>query len=148
MAIPAGIVIAAACFTCYLLVRPSVAAGTATQVQASTSALITLIAIALWVLAIVARPYAWWKVLLVLVMIAASAAMFALPFTRAVFELDPGNWAHTGTALVCAGIGIVLVELAWWVDGWLRSRQGQGFWESPSGGQVPRVDPRDVTPRR
>jgi cation-transporting ATPase E len=123
MAIPAGIVIAAACFTCYLLVRPSVTAGTTTEVQASTSALITLIAIALWVLAIVARPYAWWKVLLVVVMMAASFAMFALPFTREVFELDPGNWDHTWTALVIAGIGIMLVELAWWVDGWLRSRQ-------------------------
>lgn len=123
MAIPAGVVIAVACFTCYLLVRPSVAAGTTTQAQASTSALITLIAIALWVLAIVARPYAWWKVLLVAVMMGASFAMFALPFTREVFELDPGNWSHTWTALVCAGIGIVLVELAWWVDGWLRSRK-------------------------
>lgn len=123
MAIPAGIVIAVASFTSYLLVRPSVAGGATTQVQASTSALITLIAIALWVLAIVARPYAWWKVLLVAVMMAASFAMFALPFTRDVFELDPGNWAHTWTALICAGIGIVLVELAWWVDGWLRSRK-------------------------
>ncbi|GAB3278935.1 cation-translocating P-type ATPase [Sinomonas notoginsengisoli] len=120
MAIPAGIVIAVACFTCYLLVRPSVAVGASTEVQASTSALITLIAIALWVLAIVARPYAWWKVLLVAVMMAASFAMFALPLTRDVFQLDPGNWAHTWTALVIAGIGIVLVELAWWIDGWLR----------------------------
>lgn len=120
MAIPAGIVIAAASFTSYLLVRPAMASGGTTQVQASTSALITLIAIALWVLAIVARPYAWWKVLLVAVMMAASFAMFALPLTRELFELDPGNSAHTWTALACAGVGIVLVELAWWVDGWLR----------------------------
>ncbi|GAB2763908.1 HAD-IC family P-type ATPase [Sinomonas soli] len=124
MAIPAGTVIAAASFTCYLLVRPAVAGGGTTQVQASTSALITLIAIALWVLAIVARPYAWWKVLLVAVMMAGSFAMFALPLTRGLFELDPGNAGHTWTALACAGVGIVLVELAWWVDGWLRSRKG------------------------
>jgi cation-transporting ATPase E len=124
MAVPAGTVIAAASFTCYLLVRPAVAGGGTTQVQASTSALITLIAIALWVLAIVARPYAWWKVLLVAVMMAASFAMFALPLTRGLFELDPGNAGHTWTALACAGVGIVLVELAWWVDGWLRSRRG------------------------
>jgi cation-transporting ATPase E len=120
MAIPAGIVIAVACYTSYLLVRPSVLGGEATQMQASTSALITLIAIALWVLAIVARPYAWWKVGLIAVMMAASFAMFALPFTRQVFELDPSNGEHTTTALVCAGVGIVLVELAWWIDGWLR----------------------------
>ncbi|MGY3564505.1 HAD-IC family P-type ATPase [Sinomonas sp. RB5] len=120
MAIPAGMVIAAASFTSYLLVRPAVADGGTTQVQASTSALITLIAIALWVLAIVARPYAWWKVLLVAAMMAASYAMFAMPLTRELFELDPGNAGHTWTALACAGAGIVLVELAWWVDGWLR----------------------------
>ncbi|WP_430297867.1 HAD-IC family P-type ATPase [Sinomonas sp. B1-1] len=120
MAIPAGVVIAVACYTSYLMVRPSVLAGGTTQVQASTSALITLIAIALWVLAIVARPYAWWKVGLVAVMMAASFAMFALPFTRTVFELDPSNWEHTWSALACAGVGIVLVELAWWIDGWLR----------------------------
>jgi cation-transporting ATPase E len=46
--------------------------------------------------------------------------MFALPLTRTLFELDPGNAGNTWTALACAGVGIVLVELAWWVDGWLR----------------------------
>ena len=120
MAVPAGIVIAVASFTCYLLVRPSMADGAATQVQASTSALITLIAIALWVLAIVARPFEWWKVLLVGAMMAASFAMFALPVTQQLFELDPGNAGHTATALACAAAGIAVVELGWWVDGWLR----------------------------
>ncbi|NUP73137.1 MAG: HAD-IC family P-type ATPase, partial [Sinomonas sp.] len=120
MAIPAGIVIAVASFTCYLLVRPFVLDGGTTQVQASTSALITLIAIALWVLAIVARPYEWWKVLLVGVMMAASFAMFALPLTRQLFELDPGNADHTFTALACAAVGIAVIELGWWIDGWLR----------------------------
>ncbi len=120
MAIPAGIVIAAATFTSYLLVRPSVADGSTTQVQASTSALITLIAIALWVLAIVARPYAWWKIALVAIMMAGSFAMFALPITRQLFELDPGNIGHTLTASACAVVGIAIIELGWWVDGWLR----------------------------
>ncbi|MEA5453692.1 HAD-IC family P-type ATPase [Sinomonas sp. JGH33] len=120
MAIPAGVVIAVASFTCYLLVRPAVATGDVSQVQASTSALMTLIAIALWVLAIVARPYAWWKVLLVAVMMAASFAMFALPLTQRLFELDPGSASSTGTALGCAAVGIAVIELGWWVDGWLR----------------------------
>ncbi|MDQ4503730.1 HAD-IC family P-type ATPase [Sinomonas sp. ASV322] len=120
MAIPAGVVIAVASFTCYLVVRPSVASGDATQVQASTSALMTLIAIALWVLAIVARPYEWWKVLLVGAMMAASFAMFALPLTQRLFELDPGSATSTSAALVCAAVGIAVIELGWWVDGWLR----------------------------
>ncbi len=91
-------------------------AGTTTQVQASTSALITLITIALWVLAMVARPYAWWKALLVVLMMAGSFAMFALPLTRQVFQLDPTNWPHTWLALGLAAIGIVVVELTWLIE--------------------------------
>ncbi|WP_245630460.1 HAD-IC family P-type ATPase [Granulicoccus phenolivorans] len=116
MSIPSGVVIAVACFVCYLLVHPSVVAGTTTQVQASTSALITLITIALWVLAMVARPYAWWKALLVVLMMAGSFAMFALPLTRQVFQLDPTNWPHTWLALGLAAIGIVVVELTWLIE--------------------------------
>lgn len=115
--VPAGVVIALASFACYLLVRSAADDGGPSHVRASTSALITLIAVALWVLAIVARPYAWWKVGLVGVMTAASVAMFAIPLTRELFELDPSNAGYTTTALGCAGVGIALVELAWWVDG-------------------------------
>ena len=37
------------------------------QTQASTAALITLLVASLWVLAVVARPYEWWRVILVAV---------------------------------------------------------------------------------
>ncbi|WP_031469321.1 HAD-IC family P-type ATPase [Sciscionella sediminilitoris] len=112
MAIPSGIIIAAASFVSYLLVH----GGQADQVQVSTTALITVITIALWVLAIVARPYTWWRVLLLVVMAVLSALMFVIPLAKQLFQLDPSNLAFTWTALICAAAGIVLVELAWQIS--------------------------------
>ena len=76
--------------------------------QASTSALITLITIALWVLAVVARPYTWWKLLLIGGSVVAYVILFAWPFTRDFFALDPSNVAATTSAFVCGAVGIVL----------------------------------------
>ncbi|HET6937866.1 MAG TPA: HAD-IC family P-type ATPase, partial [Nocardioides sp.] len=119
MALPWGVVIAVACFVSYVLAYDGVLSGRASRAEASTAALITLVAIALRVLAIVARPLEVWKVALIVVMSGLSALMFVLPVTRRVFLLDPGNARYVTIALVCAGVGIVLVELVWWVDGWL-----------------------------
>lgn len=118
-AIPAGVVIAVASFTAYVLVNPGSAGSEAERVQASTTALMALIAIALWVLAVIARPYTWWKVALICVMVAGSVLTFVLPLTQQIFQLDPGNHGYTLVGLVCAAVGIALVELGWWVDGWL-----------------------------
>lgn len=125
-AIPAGAVIAVACLVSYLLARSggdgSASVDTVAATQASTSALITLTVIAMWVLAIVARPYAPWKVALVVVMSAASTLMFLTPLTRRIFLLDPTNTGHTLTALACAAVGVVLVEATWFFAG-RKSRQ-------------------------
>lgn len=119
LAIPWGVVIAVACFVSYLLAHEGVFADQPDETQASTAALITLIAIALRVLALVARPLVLWKVGLISVMAVLSAAMFLLPLSQRVFLLDPTNVRYTVVALACAGAGMVLVELCWWVDGWL-----------------------------
>ncbi len=116
-AFPAGAVIAVACLTSYLLARHGGDGSDTAATQASTSALITLTVIAMWVLAIVARPYAPWKVALVAVMTAASALMFLTPLTREIFLLDPTNLGDTLMALACAAVGVVLVETAWFVAG-------------------------------
>jgi cation-transporting ATPase E len=117
LAVPWGVVVAGCCFVSYLVAYDGVLDDRADTTQASTAALITLITIALRVLAIVARPLAVWKVVLIGVMTALSAVMFVLPFTQEVFLLDPSNARYTVVALVCGGVGIVLVELVWWVDG-------------------------------
>ncbi|RIQ13749.1 HAD-IC family P-type ATPase [Jiangella rhizosphaerae] len=118
--VPAGIVIGVACFVAYVLTYDGEGSGAA-RTQASTTALITLTIIALWVLAIVARPYAPWKIALVVVMAASSALMFLLPLTQELFLLDPGNTGFTVIGLSCAAAGVVLVELIWAWSG--RDRQ-------------------------
>jgi len=121
-AVPAGVVIAAASFTCYALTYQGATSTATEKLQASTAALITLIAIALWVLGIVARPYQWWKIALIGLMVTLSSLMFLLPITRSLFLLDLGDSATIAVAIACATVGIALLEVGWWVDGRLRDK--------------------------
>ncbi|WP_306359418.1 HAD-IC family P-type ATPase [Nocardia sp. CC227C] len=120
LAIPSGVVIGVMTFIAYLLAYEGPDASETEKVQAGTTALITLLIIAVWVLAIVARPWVWWKVLLIGGSITGYLVLFSVPFTREFFKLDPSNVTLTTTAFVLGGIGIVLVELAWWVSARLR----------------------------
>ncbi|QLY33652.1 cation-translocating P-type ATPase [Nocardia huaxiensis] len=116
LAIPSGLVIGVMTFISYLFAYEGPDASQTEKVQAGTTALITLLIIAVWVLAIVARPWNWWKILLVSGSVAGYLILFSLPFTREFFKLDPSNVALTTTAFILGGIGIVLVEVAWWVS--------------------------------
>ncbi|WP_166350729.1 HAD-IC family P-type ATPase [Phytoactinopolyspora limicola] len=116
LAVPAGVVISVSCFTSYVLVYEGIDASVQARTQASTTALITLIAIALWVLAMVARPYTWWKALLIGAMVASSALMFITPLTQELFLLDPSNQQYTLIGAGCAVAGIALVEVLWWIN--------------------------------
>ncbi len=73
--------------------------------------------IALWVLAVVARPYTWWKIVLIVVSVLGYVVLFGFSFTREFFKLDPSNVAATTGALLIGLVGVVLVEIAWWVTG-------------------------------
>ncbi|MBJ8343186.1 HAD-IC family P-type ATPase [Antrihabitans sp. YC2-6] len=115
LAIPSGLVIGIATFVSYLIAYAGPNATDEQVIQAGTAALITLIMIAVWVLAIVARPYVWWKVLLVAGSVVGYLVLFGLPVTREFFRLDPTNVDVTVAAIICGAIGIVLVEIAWWV---------------------------------
>ncbi|MET8876912.1 HAD-IC family P-type ATPase [Nocardia sp. NPDC004604] len=115
LAIPSGVVIGVATFVAYLIAYAGPHATPEQKEQAGTTALITLIMIAVWVLAIVARPYVWWKVVLIGASILAYVLLFTIPFTRHFFKLDPSNVGLTTTAFICGAVGIVLVEAAWWI---------------------------------
>lgn len=65
-AVPFGLVIGVATFVTYLAAYQGRYASWQEQEQASTAALITLLMTALWVLAVIARPYQWWRLALVL----------------------------------------------------------------------------------
>lgn len=120
LAIPSGVVIGTATFIAYLIAYAGPEASDQQKMQAGTTALITLIMIAVWVLAIVARPYNWWKIVLLVVSVLAYLILFTVPFTREFFALDPSNLRLTTAAFACGAVGIVLVEVAWWASATLR----------------------------
>ncbi|BBZ12777.1 cation-translocating P-type ATPase [Mycobacterium branderi] len=120
-AVPNGAVAGIATFACYLLAFRGPAATRAQQMQASTSALITLLVIAVWVLAVVARPYSWWRVALVALSGAAYVVIFNIPLTQHKFGLDPSNVALTAAALEIGVFGAAIVEALWW---WQASTRG------------------------
>ncbi|WP_261575990.1 cation-translocating P-type ATPase, partial [Frankia gtarii] len=108
-ALPAGIVAATATMASYLVAR-----SIYDDLDAETSmATLTLFLIALWALAIVARPYTWWRVALVLTMAVAFVLVLVIPFGQEFFQLSlvgtTGPWTGVGIA---AGAGMLL-ELVW-----------------------------------
>lgn len=116
-ALPSGLVVGLATFVSYLLAYQGRAATDTEQTQASTAALITLLVAAVWVLAVVARPYEWWRVALVAVSAAAYLMIFSIPLARELFMLDPSNAVGTSTALGIGLAGAAAIEVIWWVQG-------------------------------
>ncbi|NMM89341.1 magnesium-transporting ATPase [Rhodococcus sp. SRB_17] len=124
LALPSGIIIGVITFATYVIVHNSY---DVTREQESTTALITLIMIALWVLAVVARPYTWWKLVLIGGSVVGYLILFALPFTREFFKLDPSNVAATTLAITMGAVGVVLVEVSWWVSARLHGEKRKLF---------------------
>jgi cation-transporting ATPase E len=116
-ALPSGLIVGLATFVSYLLAYEGRASTEAQQTQASTAALITLLLGALWVLAVVARPYEWWRIGLVGISALAYVVIFSLPLARKAVLLDPSNVAMTSTALAIGVVAAVLIEIVWWVQG-------------------------------
>ncbi|MDT5299091.1 MAG: cation-transporting P-type ATPase, partial [Mycobacterium sp.] len=116
-ALPSGLVVGIATFASYLLAYEGRAATPREQTQASTAALITLLVGALWVLAVVARPYEWWRVGLVTVSALAYVVIFSIPWASEQFMLDPFNAVLTSMALGMGVTAAVLIEVIWWVQG-------------------------------
>ncbi|OZD01011.1 magnesium-transporting ATPase [Rhodococcus sp. 06-235-1A] len=123
LAVPSGLIVGSCTFVSYLLVYAGPNATETQVTQASTTALITLIMIALWVLAVVARPYNWWKIVLLGGSVGGYLLLFAIPFCRTFFKLDPSNVGATTSALIIGGIGIALVEVAHRFGSALRNRK-------------------------
>ena len=116
-ALPAGTVIGIATFVSYLIAYPGRDASLVKQTQASTAALITLLIGAMWVLAVVARPYQWWRVALVAFSAVGYLVIFALPLAREKFMLDPSDPAVTTPAVLIGLIAAALIEASWWIQG-------------------------------
>ncbi|MEV5985923.1 HAD-IC family P-type ATPase [Streptomyces sp. NPDC052051] len=115
-AIPGGVVAGAATFVMYLVARRHYAGPGALEAQTSAATL-TLFLISLWVLAIIARPYTWWRIGLVASMGAAFLCVLAVPSLQEFFALKLVGvtipWIAVGVAVVAAAV----LEFLWkWVD--------------------------------
>ena len=116
-ALPSGVVVGVATFASYLVAYQGREATLVEQTQASTAALITLLVAAVWVLAVVARPYQWWRVALVLVSGLAYVVIFSIPLAQQAFMLDISNTRTTMTALAIGAVAAAAIEVIWWVQG-------------------------------
>jgi cation-transporting ATPase E len=114
-ALPSGIIVGTATFVSYLVAYRGRHASFQEQDQASTAALITLLVAAVWVLAVVARPYQWWRVALVAACGLAYVVIFSIPWAQQKFLLDPSNLEVTSTALAIGALAAAAIEATWWI---------------------------------
>ncbi|MCG6566157.1 HAD-IC family P-type ATPase [Tessaracoccus sp. ZS01] len=130
VAIPCGLIVAGVTIATYVTARGFGVVPDPHQEQASTATLIALILTATWVLAVVARPYYWWRVGLVAFAYAFYFLVFALPSPRRALGLDITNTAEITFGVVAGLIGMALVELTWWVTKIVR-RERADVWAQP-----------------
>ncbi|MFJ2818128.1 MULTISPECIES: HAD-IC family P-type ATPase [unclassified Streptomyces] len=114
--IPGGVVAGVATFVTYLIARHHYTGDGALAAETSAATL-TLFLVSMWVLAIIARPYTWWRVALVLSMGLAFVVVLAVPWLQHFFALKLVGvtmpWLAVGISVVAAAA----LEVAWrWVD--------------------------------
>lgn len=110
IALPSGTILAATATTAYLLAGVGTDAG-------RTSATITLIIGAMALLAMLARPWNWWRLALLATMIVGAVAGLVIPFTRDFFAMELpslGQWVTIGGLGV---LGAALIMLSFHFTG-------------------------------
>jgi cation-transporting P-type ATPase E len=107
---PAGLVCGAAAFLAYGLGRLNTASD---QTADRSTAALTLFLAAAWVLALVARPYTWWRVALVAGMVVSFGAVAAVPVTARFFALDFSDFTNLGIALGTAAVAAFLITVSY-----------------------------------
>ena len=120
--IPAGLVVGIATFTTYVLLRGGGAAGPQHETQIVTSTLITTILVASWVLAVVARPYTWWKFVLLAASLGMYVLIFSLDFTRSLFFLDISSPEVLAVGVISGLVGALAIEAVWRINRGIQRR--------------------------
>ncbi|WP_128375018.1 cation-translocating P-type ATPase [Streptomyces cavernae] len=114
-AIPGGIVAAAATFATYLIARHEYAGEGALDAETSAATL-TLFLVSMWVLAIVARPYTWWRLALVASMAGAFVLVLVVPWLQHFFALKLVGVTMPWIAVAISAMAAVALEVLWrWV---------------------------------
>lgn len=115
-AIPGGVVAGTATFVTYMIARHYYTGSGALDAETS-SATLTLFLVSMWVLAIIARPYTWWRVCLVAAMAAAFLLVLVVPWLQEFFALKLVGASMPWTAVGIAAVAAVALEFLWrWVD--------------------------------
>jgi cation-transporting ATPase E len=82
----------------------------------TSAATLTLFLVSMWILAIVARPYTWWRVLLVVSMGAAFLFVLAVPRLQEFFALKLVGVTMPWTAVGISVVASAVMEVLWrWV---------------------------------
>ncbi|MGW4039033.1 HAD-IC family P-type ATPase [Streptomyces sp. NPDC004778] len=114
-AIPSGAIAAAATFTTYLVARHHYSGPGALDAETSAATL-TLFLVSMWVLAIIARPYTWWRIGLVAAMGLGFLIVLVVPWLQDFFALKLVGTTMPWTAVGIAVAAAALLEFVWrWV---------------------------------
>lgn len=111
-AIPSGVIAAAATFTTYLIAGHHYS-GTGALDAETSAATLTLFLVSMWVLAIIARPYTWWRICLVAAMGLAFLIVLVVPWLQEFFALKLVGTTMPWTAVGIAVVASVALEYAW-----------------------------------
>ncbi|MER7403989.1 HAD-IC family P-type ATPase [Streptomyces sp. NPDC000070] len=115
-AIPGGAVAAMATFATYLIARQHYTGAGALDAETSAATL-TLFLISMWVLAIIARPYTWWRIALVAAMAGAFLLVLVVPWLQDFFALKLVGVTMPWLAVGIAAVAAATLEFMWrWVD--------------------------------
>ncbi|MDX3523161.1 HAD-IC family P-type ATPase [Streptomyces scabiei] len=114
--IPGGVLAAVATFVTYLIARHYYTGEGALEAETSAATL-TLFLISMWVLAIIARPYTWWRLGLVAAMGACFLLVLVVPWLQDFFALRLVGTTMPWIAVAVAAGASALLEFLWrWVD--------------------------------
>ncbi|MGW3665983.1 cation-translocating P-type ATPase [Streptomyces sp. NPDC005141] len=114
--IPGGVVAGVATFVTYLIARHHYTGEGSLDAETSAATL-TLFLISMWVLAIIARPYTWWRICLVATMGGAFLLVLVVPKLQHFFALKLVGATMPWIAVLISVVAAAVLELLWrWVD--------------------------------
>lgn len=115
-AIPGGVIAGIATFVTYLLAMHHYEGAGAREAETSAATL-ALFLIAMWVLAIIARPYTWWRLGLIGVMGLGFLLVLTVPWLQDFFQLKLVGTVMPWAAVAIAAVASLAIELIYrWVD--------------------------------
>ncbi|MFF1838319.1 HAD-IC family P-type ATPase [Streptomyces sp. NPDC058231] len=110
--VPSGVIAGVATFVTYLIARHHYT-GTGALDAETSAATLTLFLVSMWVLAIIARPYTWWRIVLVAAMGGAFLVVLMVPWLQNFFALKLVGAVIPWTAVGMAVVAAAAVEFVW-----------------------------------